>query len=183
MIDNDVARRTLYVQGFNPRTITKNLMNELFSQGGPIVNITLFETHAYILFEDEQSVAYCLALFNEIELHGRMLRISPRVKSKSAYDYLKYLKNVRDKLRTEFANIKPPNLPPKKMPLKQNKTPQVPKETKINHRTGDRSFDHYKKSQTQTKSKNKNFERSKSRGKAKATKHRPRPKTKSKKIK
>lgn len=133
MIDNSVARRTLYVTSFNSKTITKNLLKELFCQGGPVVDITLFDTHAYVLFEDEESVPYCLALFNEIELYGHKLRISPRIRTKDALSSLRYLKLVRDKLRNEFSKIPPPKLPAKKMPIKKSRKSSNQSKTPPSH--------------------------------------------------
>lgn len=110
---DDRARKTLYVTGFNPKLTTKHLLKELFMQGGPVRDVTLFDTHAYVLFEDEESVPYCLALFNEIEVHGQKLRLNPRSKTKDAFCYLKYLTTVRKKLMDEYMKIPPPELPPK----------------------------------------------------------------------
>lgn len=118
--DDDRARRTLYVTGFNPKKTTKPLLKELFCQGAPVADITLFETHAYILFKDEESVAYCLALFNEIELHGEKLRLNPRVRSKNSYCFMSYLKKVRDRLRQEYQKVTTPDLPLKKYSDRKN---------------------------------------------------------------
>lgn len=118
--DIDRAKRTLYVTGFDSKCMTKRLLEELFSQGGPVSEIILFETHAFVQFQHEESVPYCLALFNEIELHGQKLRISPRHKSKSAFCYLKYLMAVREKLMTENRKIPAPDLPPRQTLVKQS---------------------------------------------------------------
>lgn len=117
--DKDRARKTLYVTGFDPKYITKHLLEELFTQGGPVRDITLFDTHAYVLFQHEESVPYCLALFNEVELHGHKLRLNPRIKSGDAFQYLRYLSTVRKRLMAEYRKIPPPDLPPKKMPAQK----------------------------------------------------------------
>lgn len=92
----------------------KHLLKELFSQGGPVTDITLFDTHAYVLFQHEESVPYCLALFNEVELFGEKLRLNPRSRSENNFCYMKYLSEVRARLRDEYAQMKPPNLPAKR---------------------------------------------------------------------
>lgn len=121
--DSERARKTLYVTGFNPKHTSKQLLEELFTQGGPVRDITLFDTHAYVLFEHEESVPYCLALLNEVELHGNKLRLNPRVKSANAFCYLKYLSTVRKKLMAEYRKVPPPDLPPKKMPVQKRYEP------------------------------------------------------------
>jgi len=141
--DADRASRTLYVTGFTLSSNTKRLLEELFSQGGPIVNATVFQTHAYILFQDEVSVPYCLALFNEVELNGQKLRLSPRCKTKNTYCYLKYLMKVREKLKDQYMKITPPNLPPKKQLKKvsvicrtQSKSLRQKRQTKLSSKRG-----------------------------------------------
>lgn len=137
-LDTDRARKTIYITGFNPRLINKHLLEEIFIQGGPIKDITLFETHAYILFEDEESVPYCLALFNDIELHGQKLRLSPRFKTKETFNYLNYLRVVRDKLMSQYMKLKPPDLPPKIMPQKKiKKSKAIKSEKKMSKRVKD----------------------------------------------
>lgn len=76
-------------------------------------DVTLFDTHAYILLKDEESVPYCLALFSDIELHGRRLCINPKIRSKDVFTLRKHLVQVRDILKEQYRKIKPPNLPPK----------------------------------------------------------------------
>ena len=68
--DDDRAKKTLYVTEFNPKLMKRHLLQELFSQGGPVKDITMFDTHACVLFQHEESFPYCLALFNEVELFG-----------------------------------------------------------------------------------------------------------------
>lgn len=116
------SRKTLYVTGYNPKLTTKHLLTELFTQGGPISDVTMMDTHAYVLFQHEESVAYCLALFNEIELHGNKLRISPRNRGdRKVFSYLKYLQDVRTKLRDQYFKITPPDLPAKIPTVKSKK--------------------------------------------------------------
>lgn len=114
--NEDRARRTLYVTGFDSKRASKDLLKELFTQGGPVVDITMFDTHAYVLFQHQESVPYCLALFNNIELHDKKLRLSPKFKTKDTYSYLEYLAKVRDELRDQYMRQTPPQLPPKIYP-------------------------------------------------------------------
>lgn len=160
-LDTDRARKTIYITGFNPRLINKRILEEIFIQGGPIKDVTLFETHAYILFEHEESVPYCLALFNDIELHGQKLRLSPRFKTKETFSYLSYLKMVRDKLMSEYIKLPPPNLPPRIMPQKKNvksqKTPnkerRISKAVKDNYKFSGIPLNSSNKKQSPKKSK------------------------------
>lgn len=114
-----MGKKTLYVRGFNPKTITKPLIEELFIQAGPIHFINLFKTHAKIVFEHEETVPYSIALLNGIELNGDILRLSPQMSDKNSYCYHKYLMEVRNKLMKEYRKMEPPNLPPKKYPTRQ----------------------------------------------------------------
>lgn len=116
---SDRAKKTLYVTGFNPKHTSKRLLDELFTQGGPVKNITLFNTHAYVLFHHEESVAYCLALFNEVELHGQKLRLNPKFRTRDTFCYMRYLVSVREKLMREYMKIPPPDLPPRQAPVKE----------------------------------------------------------------
>lgn len=106
----------LRVSEFNSTLTSVPLLYELFTQGGPIKNINIVkrpEPHAIIRFQHDESVPYCIALFDGIELHGRLLRLNPLRRSRNSHSYLEYLHAVRHKLRDEFSQITPPNLPPK----------------------------------------------------------------------
>lgn len=121
--DLNRAKKTLYVTGFNPKHTTKQLLKELFTQGGPVADITMFDTHAYVLFQHEVSVPYCLALFNEVELHGEKLRLNPRLKSKETFSYLNHLSKVRTKFRDYYKTMPAPSLPQKIYPKKKARKP------------------------------------------------------------
>lgn len=113
---------SLRISGFDPKLTTSNLLYELFCQGGPIKSISLKykpEPNAFVRFQHDESVPYCLALFDGIELHGRLLRLNPLRYNKNTHSYLDYLKDVRRRLRDEYAKIEPPKLPPKSCPAEK----------------------------------------------------------------
>lgn len=159
--DEDRSRKTLYVTGFDRKRTTKDLLKELFMQGGPVVDITMFDTHAYVLFQHEESVPYCLALFNDIELHGSRLRISPRFKTKSTFAYLDYLIQVRRELRDRNMRQTPPDLPSRTYP--DGNTSRS-----FNHHTNHDRRQQYNGQTNSGKRKNKKSKSRKNRGNARA---------------
>lgn len=136
--DTSRAKKTLYVTGFDPRRATKELLEELFMQGGPVTDVKLFDSHAYVQFQDPESVSYSLALFSEIELHGQKLRINAKQKSRESLSHLKYLQQVREILREQYKKIPPPKLPPKKMPPNTKQSPSGHKKRARDDRPGNR---------------------------------------------
>ena len=118
-VGSEIGRRTVHVAGFNAKYTTKHLLFELFHQGGPVTDITWLDTHAYVLFQHEESVPYCLALFSDIELHGRKLKLSPRIRTKTTYSFLDYLAQVRNKIKDDYMRIQPPDLPAKIYPAQK----------------------------------------------------------------
>lgn len=134
---------SLRISGYNPKLTTNTLLYELFCQGGPIKSISFCkrpDDHAIIRFQHDESVPYCLALFEGIELHGRLLRMNPLRYNKNTNLYLDYLKEVRHKFRDEYAQITPPALPAKSP---TNIKPQHVKDRRSNkqrHREKDQSF-------------------------------------------
>jgi hypothetical protein len=112
--NDDRAKKTLYVTGFKSKRVTKKLLKELFTQGGPVADIAMFDDHAFVRFQHAESVPYCLALFNEVELFGDKLRLNPKYKSRDTFSYMRYLTQVREKLRDEYMNKEPPDLPAKR---------------------------------------------------------------------
>lgn len=110
----------LRVSGFNSKLVKMPLLYELFTQGGPVKKVVMMvrgpEPHAIVHFHHEESVPYCLALFNGLQMHGELLRLNPLRYNKNTNSYLNYMNEVRRKLRDEFASITPPELPPKLPP-------------------------------------------------------------------
>lgn len=85
---DDLQARTLRVTNFHER-VTKELLKELFIQAGPVRNIVLRPDHAFIEFEDAESVAYALAAMYRIQLFGVELKLEPKVQSDYYYHHLK----------------------------------------------------------------------------------------------
>ncbi|TNN13520.1 Cytosolic Fe-S cluster assembly factor NUBP2 isoform 1 [Schistosoma japonicum] len=73
--------RCLYIGNINSK-ITTELLYELFLQAGPLEDVTVKDTFAFVTFEDEESVPYACSLFEGITLYGRELIIRPRQNSK-----------------------------------------------------------------------------------------------------
>ncbi|VDP63582.1 unnamed protein product [Schistosoma mattheei] len=75
------ADRCIYVGNINPK-ITTDILYELFLQAGPLEDVTVKDTFAFVTFEDEESVPYACSLFEGITLYGTELKIRPRQNSK-----------------------------------------------------------------------------------------------------
>lgn len=56
----ELEERTLVVKNFNPDQTTKELLEELFSNFGPVKNIVLKRDLAYIEFTVKETVGYAL---------------------------------------------------------------------------------------------------------------------------
>lgn len=58
-----------------------NLINHFYlnSKGGPVKKIVFREQFSFVEFEDAESVAYCLALFDGVELFGDRLQLQPKI--------------------------------------------------------------------------------------------------------
>jgi len=88
----DLQARTLRVSNYG-RQVTSAILKELFSQGGPVRKIVFKDSFSFIEFDDEESVGYCLALFDGIELFGDRIQLSPKINKPEAFNYLQTLKN------------------------------------------------------------------------------------------
>ncbi|XP_027204885.2 uncharacterized protein LOC113798529 [Dermatophagoides pteronyssinus] len=80
-----LEERTLVVRNFDPDLTTKELLEELFSNFGPINNVVLKRDFAFIGYTEPESVAYALAMMHGICLHGRRLSLLPKLSSRSYY--------------------------------------------------------------------------------------------------
>lgn len=92
----DLQMRTLRVTAGNgwdfDKRVTKEILQELFIQVGPVRNIVLKNSFAFIEFQDTDSVAYALAAMDGVQLFGKTLNLEPKIKSEGVF---KYLKNLR----------------------------------------------------------------------------------------
>ncbi|CAH8484481.1 unnamed protein product [Heterobilharzia americana] len=75
------ADRSLYIGNVNSN-ITSDLLYELFLQAGPLEDVTVKGTFAFVTFEDEESVPYACTLFEGLTLHGTELIVRPKQNSK-----------------------------------------------------------------------------------------------------
>lgn len=88
--------RTLVVKNFDPERTTSSLLKELFIQGGPIRNVVFKPDHAFVEFEDVESVGYTRALLEGVELFGRKLVVEPKNRSP---EHFKFTKIIQDYIR------------------------------------------------------------------------------------
>lgn len=88
-----LQERTLVIKNFDPDQTTNQLLRELCMQAGPIRNVVLKPDHAFVEFEDVESVGYSKALLDGIRLFGRPLIMEPKLRHES---YLKYTKLLND---------------------------------------------------------------------------------------
>lgn len=88
---NDLQSRTLRVTEFHPN-VTRDLLRELFMQVGPVRNVVLRPDHAFIEFQDSESVAYALAAMDGVHLFGTPLRMEPKLSDPLAYRFVQQLR-------------------------------------------------------------------------------------------
>lgn len=99
-----LQERTLVVKGFDPDKTTAALLKELCLQGGPVRNVVVKPDHAFVEYEDVESVGYSKALLEGIELFGKKLEMEPKLNRNPAYfrytkllhDYIRYDKQQRN---------------------------------------------------------------------------------------
>lgn len=136
---NDIqrAKRTLVVEGFHPKRTTSNLLWELFVQGGPIEAVIVRHDHAFVRFQDEISVAFCLALFSDLELFGTPIRIRPKYcKDQKVWRYKKTLSQIHEHLSDTFRDLPPPYLFEKKIDGKDSTGKKKKRKNKIKNSNG-----------------------------------------------
>lgn len=79
------------VKNFDPEKLTEKLLKELCIQGGPVRNVVVRPDHAFVEFEDIESVGYTKALLDGIQLFGKNLTMEPRLREARFYTYNKSL--------------------------------------------------------------------------------------------
>lgn len=92
-----LQERTLVVRGFDPDKTTPAILKELCLQGGPVRNVVVKPDHAFVEYEDVESVGYSKALLEGVELFGKKLQMDPKLSRNPAY--LKYSKLLHDYIR------------------------------------------------------------------------------------
>ena len=88
-----LQERTIVVRGFDEEKTTNRLLKELFIQAGPVRNIVLKPTHAFVEFEDADSVGYAKALLDGVMLFKRKLTLDPKERNPAYFRYTQCLKD------------------------------------------------------------------------------------------
>lgn len=100
-----LQERTLVVKNFDPEKTTSKLLKELCIQGGPVRNVVMRPDHAFVEYEDVESVGYSKALLDGIELFGKDLILEPKLRNASYRRYTnilqEYIKNDKHKREVE----------------------------------------------------------------------------------
>lgn len=86
-----LQERTLVVRNFDPEKTTAHLLKELCIQSGPVKNVVIKPDHAFVEFEDVDSVGYCKALLDGVVMFGQKLSMEPRLKTPCYFKYTKLL--------------------------------------------------------------------------------------------
>ena len=82
-----LQERTVVVRNFDPDRVTKELLEELFVQTGPVRNIVFRSDHAFVEFEDVESVGYSKALLDGVMLHGKKLNVNAKIPNQANFKY------------------------------------------------------------------------------------------------
>lgn len=72
--------RTIVVKNFDPERTTNKLLKELCLQAGPVRNVVLRSDHAFVEYEDVESVGYAKALLDGVQLFDRHLSFEPKTR-------------------------------------------------------------------------------------------------------
>lgn len=86
-----LQERTLVVKNFDPDRTTATLLKELCLQAGPVKNVVIKPDHAFVEFEDVDSVGYCKALLEGVVMFGQKLIMEPKLKAPTYFRYTKLL--------------------------------------------------------------------------------------------
>lgn len=86
-----LQERTLVLKNFDPEKTTKELITELFLQAGPVKNVVIRPDHAFVEFDDVESVGYSKALLDGIEMFGKKLELQPKARLASQMKYVKLI--------------------------------------------------------------------------------------------
>lgn len=86
-----LQERTLVVKNFDADKTTHKLLKELCLQGGPVRKVVVKPDHAFVEYEDVESVGYSKALLDGVELFGRKLIMEPKSREASFFKYTRIL--------------------------------------------------------------------------------------------
>lgn len=96
-----LQERTLVLRNFDPEKTTKDLITELFIQAGPVKNVVIRPDHAFVEFEDAESVGYSKALLDGVEMFGKKLELQPKARLAAQ---MKYVKLINDYIAYDRRN-------------------------------------------------------------------------------
>lgn len=88
-----LQERTLVVKNFDPEKTTPKLLKELFLQAGPVRNVVVRPDHAFVEFEDVESVGYSKALLDSVVMFDRQLVMEPKTRCQTHFRYTQILQN------------------------------------------------------------------------------------------
>lgn len=102
-----LQERTLVVRNFDPDKTTQRILKELCLQAGPVRNVVVRQDHAFVEFEDVESVGFAKALLDGVILHKKKLNMEPRLKTANYYKYTRLLQDYikYDKLQRTQQNL------------------------------------------------------------------------------
>lgn len=83
------------VRNFDPEQTTSKLLKELCMQAGPVRNVVMRPDHAFVEFDDFESVGYSKALLDGIVLFGRPLSFEPKIRLNEHFRYVKSLDDYK----------------------------------------------------------------------------------------
>lgn len=87
-----LQERTLVVRNFDPDRTTHKLLEELCIQAGPVRKVVIKPDHAFVEYEDVESVGYSKALLDGVNLFGRSLVMEPKTKTAPFFKYTQLLR-------------------------------------------------------------------------------------------
>lgn len=91
-----LQERTLVVRNFDPDRTTPKLLKELCLQGGPVRKVVMRLDHAFVEYEDIESVGYSKALLDGIKMFDHSLSFEPKLRLNM---YAKYTRALHDYIR------------------------------------------------------------------------------------
>lgn len=91
-----LQERTLVIKNFDPEKTSSKLLKELCIQGGPVRNVIVRPDHAFVEYEDIESVGYSKALLDGVVLFGKKLILETKMREPR---YFKYTKLLNDYIR------------------------------------------------------------------------------------